>query len=244
VGSDFEIEPGLTFGAWLHARIEETAFFERQGFMPDRVRRVAERLQRERAQSERYVVEVPWLRVFTAFTAPGRYIYFSRRMLERCPDDETAALVIAHEIAHHDLGHVDPFGGPFARHASRLDAGQLAILFFRVLQKRLHSPEMEMAADRRALELCVAAGYNGRKCLRLFDVMERWALDYGDEGAVYGPDVQSDDELSPEAALLTRARIWLYQRQRGYLPIRDRHAVLRRLLEEMAPLRSVAPPMP
>ena len=235
MSSDFEIEPGVSFGTWLHAQVAENAFFERNGFMPDRARRVAEQLQLDRDADARFTVEVPWLRVFTAFTAPGQFIYFSRRLLERCPDDETTALVIAHEIAHHDLGHLDLFRGAFGRHAARLGAGSVAVLFFRMLQKRIYSPEWEIAADRRALELCIAAGYDPYKCLRLFDVLERWSLDHGDLEGVYGLDPESDDELSSEASLFVKARIWVYQRQRGYLPIQDRRALLRRHLESLTP---------
>jgi hypothetical protein len=231
--TDFEIEPGLTFGEWLHKEVAENVFFERNGFMPDRVRRVAERLQLDRAPEGRFIVEVAWLKCFTAFTAPGRYIYFGRRLLERCPDDETAAFIVAHEIAHHDLGHLTLFRGPFAHHAARMQAGKLAVLFFRTLQKRIYSPEWELDADRRGIELCIAAGYDGIKCLRIFDVLERWALDYGDLDMVYGLDPESEDELSPEASIGTKARIWLWQRQRGYLPLQDRRAVVRSHLQNL-----------
>ena len=230
--SDFEVAPGAWFGDWLHAEVSANAHFEQHGFMPDRARAAAERLQRMRPPGERFVAEVPWFDAFTAFTAPGRYIYFSRALLERCPHEDSAAFVIAHEIAHHDLGHLAHFRGPFARRAARFQAGMLAILFFRVLQKRVYSPERELAADRRAIDLCLAAGYDPGKCLYLFHVLELIALDHGDLGAVYGLDTESDQELSPNASPLTKARIWLYQRERGYLPIQDRHAELRRYIAE------------
>lgn len=228
--SDFEITPGEWFGEWLHARLAENAHFEQRGFMPDRVRQAADRLQRSRRAEERYVAEVPWLDEFTAFTAPGRYIYFSRRLLERCPHEDSTAFVIAHEIAHHDLGHLSYFRGPFARRAAGFQTGMLAILFFRSLQKRIYSPENELAADRRAIDLCIDAGYDPGKCLYLFHILELVALDYGDLGAVYGLDTESDQELSPDASRLTKARIWLYQRERGYLPIQDRQAELQRYI--------------
>jgi Zn-dependent protease with chaperone function len=68
--------------------------------MPDRVRTVADRLQQNQPTGERFIVEIPWLDASTAFTAPDRYIYFGKRLLERCPDEETTAFVITHEIAH------------------------------------------------------------------------------------------------------------------------------------------------
>lgn len=225
--TDFEIEPGVWFGEWMHKEIAENAFLEQHGFMPDRARQIALRLQASRPEADRFVVEVPWLKSITAFTAPGRYIYFGRRLLERCPDEDSAAFVVAHEIAHHDLGHLDLFNGRFAQRAARLGPAALAVLFFRMLQKRIYSPEWELAADRRAIELCLAAGYEGRKCLYLFHIMQMIALDFGDLGMVYGLDPESDQELSAEASLVTRARIWLYQRQRGYLPIQDRWAMAR-----------------
>jgi len=118
--SDFELTPGEWFGEWLHSQIAENAHIEQNGFMPDRVRAAATRLQTTRPTDQRFVAEVPWLDSFTAFTAPGKYVYFSRRLLERCPHEDAAAFVIAHEIAHHDLGHLDLFTSGFGRRAGRL----------------------------------------------------------------------------------------------------------------------------
>jgi hypothetical protein len=231
--SDFEIGSREWFGECLHQQVADTSLLEQNGFMPDRVRTAAERLQRDRPLAERFVVEIPWIDAFTAFTAPGKYIYFGRRLLERCPHEDSAAFVIAHEIAHHDLGHLAMFTGPLSRRAARFDAGILAVLFFRLLQKRIYSPEHELAADRRAVELCLRAGYDIEKCLYVFHVMELIALDYHDLGAVYGLDPDSDQELSQEASLVTKARIWLYQRKRGYLPIQDRRAELAKYVTKL-----------
>lgn len=239
--SDFEIQRGEWFGEWLYKEIADNAFIERNGFMPDRVRSAADKLQQRRPPAERYTAVVPWLKAFCAFTAPGKYIYFSRRLLERMPHEDSAAFVIAHEIAHHDLGHLDIFTGRFARHAAKLTAGFMVVLFFRMLQKRIYSPEWELAADREGIELCLKAGYDARKCLYVFHILELIALDYGDLRAVYGLDVDSDQELSPEADLVTKARIWLYQRERGYLPIQDRRAELQRYLTRVHGITDVQP---
>lgn len=238
---DFEIERGVWFGEWFREQIAAAVYMETRDFFADRVRRVAERLQADRPPEERLTVEIPWLRMFAAFTAPGRYIYFSRRLLERCPNDETTAFVIAHEIAHHDLGHLNFFRGAFARHAARLGAGQLLVLFVRALEKRIYSPSRELEADLRAIELCVRAGYDGYECLRLFRVLELYALDMGDLDMVWGPDPDSDQELAPDADFLTKARLWIWQRQRGYLPIQDRAALVRAHLEELSSGGASAP---
>jgi hypothetical protein len=235
MSSDFEIEPGLSFGEFLRAQIEDAAFIERNGFMPERAERVAERLQAHVPEQDRVEVLVPWMRMRTAFTVPGKYVYFSRGLLERCPNDETAAFVIAHEIAHHELGHLELFRGPFTKHAAKLGAGQLLVLFFRFLQKRIYSPEWECAADRRAIELCIKAGYEATRCIYLFHILELILLDAGDLDGVYGPDPESDEELFPDADFMTKARVWMWQRKRGYLPLQDRAAALRLHLSALTP---------
>ena len=242
MSSDFLVEPGLTFGEWLRKEVEAAAFIERNGFFPEQVERVARRLQADRAPEDRLEVVVPWFRIRSAFTAPGRYIYFSRGLLERCPHDEAVAFVIAHEIAHHDLGHLDLFRGRFAQHAARMHGGRLMVLFFRLLQKRIYSPEWEGEADRAAIEMCVRAGYDGARCLYLFHVLSLLMLDAGDIAGVYGLDQESDQELSPEADLLTKARIRLYHLRRGYLPLQDREALVREHLETVLGERRAAAP--
>ena len=222
---DFQIKEGASFGEWLHEQIDEAAHFEQEAWAVDRVRRVEDRLQGDRPQAERLFVEIPWLDLFTAFTAPGRYIYFSRRLYERCATDEHVAFVIAHEIAHHDLHHVDLFAG-WAPRIISLPGAALFAFAFHALDRRLYGPEKECEADRHALDLCLAAGYDGQLYLGLFDILEQHALDMGDLDIVHGPDDDSDDELDEDAPWTTKAQIWAWQRKRGYLPIRDRRQML------------------
>lgn len=200
----------------------------------ERVRRVEERLQAGRPAGRRLTVEVPWLQTVTAFTAPGRYVYISRGLFERCPEDEQVALVAAHEIAHHDLGHVKLLAG-WASTFAGLPSGVLLTALYRGVERRIYGPEKECAADRRGLELCLAAGYDGERCLELLGILEQHALDLGDLDIVFGPDEQSDNELAEDADWKTRIQIWLWQRARGYLPIRDR----RQMLLEYLAARSV-----
>jgi len=89
--------------------------------------------------------------------------------------------------------------------------------------------------------VCLAAGYDGAKCLYVFRILEIIALDYGDLGMVFGLDTESDQELSPEASTMTKTRIWLYQRRRGYLPIQDRLAMARDHLELLLGRRVIIP---
>jgi hypothetical protein len=227
---DFQFECGRSFGEWLHKEIHDAASFEDATWALERVSRVEDRLQSGRKESDRLVVEIPWLDEATAFTAPGRHVYFSRRLYELCATDEQVAFIIGHEIAHHDLGHVALFHG-WANAVMRLPGAMLFALFFHALERRLYGPENECLADRHGMDLCLAAGYSGDKCLEIFDILEQRALYIGDTDMVYGPDEESDDELDENATWKTKAQIWAWQRRRGYLPIRDRRQMLRKHLE-------------
>src|SRR6266478_4068455 len=222
---DFQFEDGLSFGEWLHHEMHEALAFEDAEWAVDRLRRLEERLQGGRPHQERLIVEVPWMEEVTAFTGPGRYIYFTRRLFELCYTDEQAAFIVGHELAHHDLGHIALFRG-WANAIARLPGATLFALFFHALEKRLYGPEKECDADRHGLDLCLAAGYPAMKCLEVLDILEQYALYAGDLDIVYGPDEDSDDELDENASWTTKAQIWAWQRKRGYLPIRDRRQML------------------
>jgi len=226
---DFELEPGLTFGDWLFREISDVYHLEEVGWAAEATRRVADLLPAARPGETRLEVVVPWMRSRTAFTAPGRYIYFGRGLLERCPDDEMIAFVVAHEIAHHDLGHLRLIPDWMPRAAQRFGGAFVAAAVMG-LERRIYGPERECAADRHGLELCLEAGYDPERCLAFFHIMELIALDLGDSDMFYGPDPDSDAELAPDAPWQVKARIWAWQRTRGYLPIQDRVAQLRRFL--------------
>lgn len=78
--------------------------------------------------------------------------------------------------------------------------------------------------------MCVGR-LDGGRCLELFDILEQRALYIGDLDMVYGPDVDSDEELDENAAWTTKAQIWAWQKKRGYLPIRDRRQLLKKHLQ-------------
>jgi predicted Zn-dependent protease len=230
---DLQFERGESFGEWLHNEILESVVVEDAPWAVERIRRVEARLQAHRPESDRLKVEIPWWEEATAFTAPGQYIYFSRRLYEVCPTDEPVAFVVAHEIAHHDLGHVALFHG-WTNKIIHLPGAACFALFFHGLERLVYNPQKECEADRHGLDLCIAAGYDGGRCLELFDILEERALCIGDLDIVYGPDVQSDDELDQNAGWKTKAQIWAWQKKRGYLPIRDRRQMLKKHLDASA----------
>jgi predicted Zn-dependent protease len=225
-------------GDWIYEHLSATVVLETAAWAVSSVQRVLSRLQKARPHKKRFRVEIPWLSHATAFTAPGRYVFISRCLFEMCRDDEMIAFVLAHEIAHHDLGHLRGLPDWF----KKMTGNQLAWLLagvYRILESSIYGPEQECDADRYGLELCLRAGYEAQKCLAFLDVLEKYALDIGDVDMVLGPD-ECDDELSDDASLSTKIRIWLYQRSRGYLPIQDR----RRMLSEHLATLTNAPPSP
>ena len=225
MAGDFVFEKGLTLGEWLHQQISEATYFEAEPWALDRVARVLHRLHRARGNRESMTVEIPWLEEVNAFTGPGRYIYFSRRLYERCATDHQVAFVIAHEIAHHDLGHIQAFRN-WRDRLQGLPGATFLALVFHVLGRRFSQPEAECDADRYAIDLCLAAGYDGWSCLEFFDVLEHHALDMQNAEVAFGPDL-----FDPDARWPVRIQAWLWQRRSGYYSIRRRRQALENHLE-------------
>ena len=221
-------------GDRLYAALESSVVFETSGWAVERVERVAARLQRARPPSQRLQVVVPWIDAFTAFTTPGRYIYFSRRLLELCRHDEATAFVIAHEIAHHDLGHLDLLAR-WLPYVIGTGTARLLTVLYRCMEGALFSSQKESDADRRAIDLCLEAGYDARKCLLIFDVLEKFALDIGDVDGALGTD-DLEEQLRNTALWKRRLKSVWYKIRRGYPSISERRAQLKcHLADKAAP---------
>ncbi|MBC8134759.1 MAG: M48 family metalloprotease, partial [Fibrella sp.] len=102
-----------TLGAWFHRHLTARFALETEAWATDQVRRVMARLNAVRARCPvrgacpfALRAELLWIGEPTAFALPGRYIYIARGLLQEFPGDEPVAFVLAHEAAHHDLGHV------------------------------------------------------------------------------------------------------------------------------------------
>ena len=111
-------------------------------------------------EAQRFETVVIWSDEHTAFTVPGRTIYVSRRLLERLADDDAAAFVVAHELAHHRLGHVPK---PLTA-ASKVPLWVL----LGVLRNLIARPDHEREADLVAIQMCLDAGYDLERCLGAF----------------------------------------------------------------------------
>ncbi|HEV7589366.1 MAG TPA: M48 family metalloprotease [Longimicrobium sp.] len=215
--------------AWIHERLVDAYAAETQPWALEQVRRVDARLQAEVPEAERLETLVLWIPEANAFTMPGRHVYLSRRLLERARGDEPVAFIVAHEMAHHHLGHVGTTAARLARLPGPLQAIATDLVASRWF---LSNAEREAETDAHALNLCLAAGYDGRRCLKAFDLLEEASLDWGDTEGVFGPDAAIEAALADDPEWMVRAREWLAERRSGYPAIRERKARLLAALEE------------
>jgi len=220
----------VPFDDWLHRHLVSAYGMERETWALEQVQRVVRKLNRARRRKPTFEVEILALREPTAFTAPGKYLYITRRLLERMPGDDAVAFVLAHEAAHHDLGHLEQFSG-WAKKIPRIAGSSVVAALFRAVERRIYSHENELAADRRGIELCLKAKFEGAQCLSALDVMKQFSLDYGDLDGVYGVE---DAELAEDPAewLLFKARAAI--QKRSHPAIEDRRALLKEFLASKA----------
>jgi predicted Zn-dependent protease len=227
-----ESSDSRTVSEWLHGVLTDAYAYEREAWAVERIARVEDRLQAGVPPGERLKVELLWIPEVTAFTFPGRYVYLSRRLLERVDSDEPIAFVVAHEVAHHALGHMRGRERWMERLAALPGADVMALLALDAAAW-FHRPEDERAADEYALRLCADAGYDPRACIRLLTVLETDALDRGNLAAVCGPE-PSDREIDGAPGIADRVRRWVWERERGYPSLLARKERLQELAAELS----------
>ena len=216
-------------GERLHAVLLRAYGLRQRDFSHDCVDRVMAALNAVRAPESPMTGEVLWLKAPMAFTLPGRYCYISRQFIERCASDAPAAFVLAHEIAHHDLGHLR-HAEAWATSAAAYAPLRFAALVLYGLARRVYSREMEFAADARALVHCRMAGFEPRQCLLAFDILAWHLLDNRALDAVYGTD--DELELDPHLAAnpldwaYVESRLWLLRHRRSHPSIVERRQAL------------------
>jgi Zn-dependent protease with chaperone function len=216
-------------GERLHVLFLQAYGLKKRDFAHEAVDRAMTALNAARSPRPPMVGEVLWMSPPIAFTLPGPYCYVSRRFIERCASDAPVAFALAHEIGHHDLGHL--------RRAESWAAGaivhvplQLAVLLLYQLQRWMYSRDMELAADAYALELCRKAGFEPKQCLECFDILSRYMLDHHDIDGVYGTDEEL--ELNPQLAanpidrLYIESRLWMARHRRSHPAIQERRRAL------------------
>lgn len=130
------------------------------------------------AQSSRrglaWQCDITAAREFNAFAVAGGKTFINSGMLSVLDRDDELAFVIAHEVAHNDLKHCVQM----IQHEVR--AGQIHPLFGNVvgaaysIYKRPYSQEIEYAADKRGVELMMAAGYSKQGAISFFRKLQKY----------------------------------------------------------------------
>jgi len=130
---------------------------------------------------------------FNAFATPGGHIFLTRGLVEAAASEDMLAAVIAHELAHimldHGLGMIDEMAflgeaAAIARRAADFAGGDPAaarLMDFRdsvsviveTLVRNGYSQAQEFAADRKALELLAAAGYNPGALVEMLRILQQ-----------------------------------------------------------------------
>lgn len=181
-----------TVGDWLYARLLQEYGEETEEWARERIDRISENLNRVRSACPfrggcpyPLRVHILWAATANAFAAPGRYVYIARDLLQRFGSDDPVAFIIAHEMAHHDLGHVR-LAHPLLTKLRFLENNLLVIALLRALEAAYKTADRETAADSYALDLCIAAGYSPRGFRETFDIMEAEYLDFRDIDGVFG----------------------------------------------------------
>lgn len=198
-------------------------------FSHERVARAMAALNAARAPLAPMVAEVLWLSAPTAFTLPGSYIYITRRLIERCTSDAPVAFALAHEIAHHDLGHLKRGERWMDTRLADIFVG-LALIGIERLARWLHSRDNELAADAYALDLCRKAGFDLKQCLHCFDIISWYLLDLRDLDGVYGTDeeIELDPDLTTGSLgrISVKVRLWRARHRRSHPSLHERRRLL------------------
>src|SRR6516162_1018487 len=216
-------------GDRLHSLLMQAYGIKQRDWAHEAVDRAMVALNAVRNPRPPMLGEVLWMGSPTVFTLPGRYCYISRRFIECCASDAPVAFALAHEIGHHDLGHLRIAESWAANVAERAPL-TLAALVLSKLPEWIYSRDMEFAADAYALELCRKSGFDLRHCLECFDVLSRYMLDHHDLDGVYGTDEEL--ELDPTLAanpidrLYVEARLWFARHRRWHPAIHERRQAL------------------
>jgi predicted Zn-dependent protease len=225
----------------IHANLMGDLGLGKRDFSHDSVERVMAALNEARSPLPPKIGEVLWMSPPLAFTLPGRYVYISRSLIEYCRSDAAVAFPLAHEIAHHDLGHIKRVGQMFAAEGLVHAPERLALLMVEFLSRRLYSRNHEFWADAYAIGLCRRAGFDPMACLQCFDVLTRYSLDHRDLDGVYGSDAEL--ELDPGAAgntvsrALIELRLWAARHRRPHPSLHERRQTL---LKQISAMQSTA----
>lgn len=205
----------------LHAELLGDFGFETETWVGERLDRVMARLNAVRTDGVPLTAHCLAIRSCTAFTTPAPHVYIARVLLERLATDEATAFVLGHEVAHHDLGHLELYRG-WSEMLPKGAVGSIAAAVFRNLSHELYGPRRESQADQYSVQLCLDAGYDGDRCLHAFEILENESLNRGDVDGVFGPENLLDPTDPGRGSRAYAVQRWIWTHARRYRPLRER----------------------
>ena len=144
-------------GEFIYQEIAEGIIIENSGWAYEQVQRVTQKLNQVRIGKPAIKSVVIWVEQVTAFITLGPYIYISRELLGRLSDDALVAFILAHEMAHYDLGHTQLYN-PRLSTLRYLPGGKYLALFLLSTKLMFADSDRERQADEFGLDLCLAIG--------------------------------------------------------------------------------------
>jgi predicted Zn-dependent protease len=225
-------DPRSEFSEWLHTELLREFAQERERWAIERVQRVQSAINAARIGRPPLETVILWIPAPLAFTLVGRYVYLSRSLLERLPTDDAVAFILAHEAAHHDLGHLDLFAG-WAEWLPRTHAGGYVALLTRLLEHRTYGPEREADADEYAIRLVLRSRYNSDLATKALSILETLALDRGDIAGVFGPENLLDPTDPKHSSTGYQIQRWLWTHIHGYHPLHERLINVRKVVSSI-----------
>lgn len=236
-------DPRTEFADWLHAELVRECARETESWAIERVERVQRRLNEHREGKPPLDTTILWITPPLAFTLAGQHVYIARSLLERLPTDDATAFVLAHEAAHHDLGHLDLYG-KWASWLPRSEATTYVAALLGVFEHHTYGPDREQAADDYAVDLLMRAGYDPDLGIQALSILENLALDRGAIDEVFGPENLLDPTDPKHDSTGYRVQRWLWTHMHGYLPLHERAANARQRARDRVNRDVVASPMP
>jgi len=156
-----------------------------------------------------------------AFALPGGTIVVTRGLLRTLHSEAELAAVLAHELAHVELGHC--FSAVklelLARKADQATLGRLADLGYALLLRHAFSKAQEDEADQYAYTWMEHGPYDPRGQARAFDSLLAYAKSQGEVRSVGADPLRDYVRSHPplelrRAEFLERAKAW-WRRHRG-----------------------------
>ena len=175
-----------TIGEWYYRYISQRNYIQQGEETVQQIQQITDRLNRIRKDYPPLQTVYIFSETKFAFIVPGHYIYISQAMMRGLWYEDQIAFILAHEMAHYDLGHTRLRSWTLKlleRMVLVLPSNWLGNFLFQFLVglgciKRVSNPEL--MADAFGLGLCLEAGYDGYKCASLFDDHDYRDLDAHD----------------------------------------------------------------